>query len=196
MPPRSRCDAHRLFAPILPLFLDPDVPAITLADEATEIDLRAFFDEQFRAPASKHEFKVGGRDFTLHGFRLYGGAADHHDLVYGAHYREVITERLAKFLSNIANRLSDAEHGNFAYLAFVQGGYLDEKVNAERTDFSIPRDSALRGTYSSVVHALIVPPTDASVSQALIVRPIETAGGQNTVVGLVPGEIQPGPVCG
>jgi hypothetical protein len=97
--------AHRLFAHILPLFLDPDVPAITLADEATEIDLRAFFDEQFRAPASKHEFKVGGRDFTLHGFRLYGGAADHHELVYGAHYREVITERLAKFLPNLTNRL-------------------------------------------------------------------------------------------
>ena len=178
--------AHRLVAHFLPLFLDPEAPAITLADEAEEIDLRAFFDEHFRAPASKHAFQVGGRKFTLHGFRRYGGAGDHHELVYGAHYREVISERLAKFLPNLTYRLPDAEHGSFAYFAFVQGGYLDEKVNAERTDFSIPRDSAPRGTNYGLGHALIGPPGEGSVGRSLIVPLTETAGGPNTMVGWVP----------
>jgi hypothetical protein len=163
--------AHRLVAHFLPLFLDPDAPSIRLSDEGEEIDLSAFFDDHFRAPASKHEFKVGGRDFTLHGFRLYGGTADHHELVYGAHYREVITERLANFLPNLRNRLADAEQGSFAYLAFVQGGYLDEKVNTERTDFSIPRDSVVRGT-------------EASAGQTFVVRLTEAAGEQSAASDL------------
>lgn len=134
--------AQRMAGHFLPLFLDPHVPAITLSDESEEIDLKAFFDEHFKALATKHDFKVGGRDFTLHGFRLHSGAADHHELVYGAHYREVISERLAKFMPNLKNKLTDAEQKGFTYLAFVQGGYLDEKVNAERTDFSIPREAS------------------------------------------------------
>ena len=141
-------------------------PAITLSDEAEEIDLRAFFDQHFRAPATKHEFKVGARDFTLRGFRLYGGATDHHQLVYGAHYRGVIAERLANFLPNLRNRLADAEQGSFAYLAFVEGGYLDEKVDTERTDVSFPRD-------------LVVGGTDTTAGGTIAVQITEPAGGQN-----------------
>lgn len=168
--------AHRLVAHFLPLFLDPDAPAITLSDEAEEIDLRYFFDQHFRAPATKHEFKVADRGFTLHGFRLYSGAAGHHELVYGAHYREVITERLASFLPNLRSRFADPEQGSFAYLAFVQGGYLDEKVNTERTDFSIPRDSVVRGG-------------EAAGGHTLAVQLIEAAGGQNTAPDLFADEI-------
>jgi hypothetical protein len=123
--------ALRLTAHFLPLFLDPKAPTITLADEAEEIDLRAFFDEHFRAPASKHEFKVGGRDFTLHGFRLYGGAADHHELVFGAHYREVITERLARFLPNLTNRLTDTDHGQLCLLR-LRSGRLPQREGQRR----------------------------------------------------------------
>ena len=119
---------------------------------------------------------MGDRDFTLHGFRLYSGAADHHGLVYGAHYREVITERLANFLPNLKNRLADAEQGSFAYLAFVQGGYLDDKVNTERTDFSIPRDSVVRGS-------------EANAGQILVVPLTEPAGGQNAAPDLFADEI-------
>ena len=141
-PRRLDAIAQRLVGHFLPLFLDPDAPAITLSDESDEIDLKAFFDEHFRAPATRHELAIGERRFTLHGFRLHSAAFEHHELVYGAHYREVITERLVKFLPNLRNRLADAAQGNFAYLAFVQGDYLNEKVNVERTDFSIPREAA------------------------------------------------------
>jgi hypothetical protein len=84
---------------------------------------------------------VCGEKFTLSGFRLQGALADHHELVYAAHFREVISERLAKYLPNLKNRLSDPDHpGGFYYLAFVQGQFLNDKVNNERTDFSIPKE--------------------------------------------------------
>ena len=103
-----------------------------------EIDLREFFRNNFQAFATERSFSVGGHTFTLSGFRLRGALADHHELVYAAHFREVITERLAKFLPNLKNKLNDPDNASFYYLAFVQGQFLNDKVNSERTDFSIP----------------------------------------------------------
>jgi hypothetical protein len=133
--------AQRLIGHFLPLFLDPDGPALTLADAAEKIDLRAFFRDNFQTFATERTFVVGGHTFTLSGFRLGGALADHHELVYAAHFREVTTERLAKFLPNLKNKLSEPEEAGFFYLAFVQGNFLNDKVNSERTDFSIPREA-------------------------------------------------------
>lgn len=141
--------AQRLVGHFLPLFLNPASPSVVLSDDDGEIDLHAYFREHFEALATRHEFTAGDHKFTLHGFRLHGAGTDHHELVYGAHYREVISERLGRHLPNLSNRLADPEHGPFSYLAFVQGDYLDQKVNSERTDFSIPRDAPAEAAQSA-----------------------------------------------
>ncbi len=133
--------AHRVVEHFLPLFLDPHLPEITLSDDSDELDLKKYFAEHFESQATKHEFKVGGQRFTLNGFRLHSTAADHHEIVFGAHYREVTTDRLSRYLPNLKAKFVDADHRSFTYLAFVQGDYLNQKVNSERTDFSIPRDA-------------------------------------------------------
>lgn len=133
--------AQRLIRHFLPLFLDPNGPALTLADKTETIDLRAHFRDNFQAFATTQSFTVGKFNFTLSGFRLRGALANHHELVYTAHFREVITERLAKFLPNLKNILYDSDNVGFHYLAFVQGSLLDEKVNSERTDFSIFKET-------------------------------------------------------
>jgi len=74
------------------------------------------------------------------GFRLQGTVVEHNEIIFGASFREVITDRLGKYLPNLRNKLLDADRGPFAYLAFVQSAFLDSKVNNERTDFSIPRE--------------------------------------------------------
>lgn len=134
--------AQRLIGHFLPLFLDAAGPTLTLADSAEQIDLRAFFRDNFQAFATERTFTLGGHTFTLSGFRLRGALADHHELVYAAHFREVITERLAKFLPNLKSKLNDPDNASFYYLAFVQGQFLNDKVNSERTDFSIRRETA------------------------------------------------------
>lgn len=133
--------AQRLIGHFLPLFLDPAGPSITLADSTEEIDLRAFFKENFEALSTERKFQVLGQNFTLNGFRLHGALADHHGLVYAADFREVLSERLSRFLPNLKNRLNEADQTSFCYLAFVQGQFLNEKANNERTDFSIPKDA-------------------------------------------------------
>jgi hypothetical protein len=130
--------AQRLVGHFLPLYLNPHGPALALNDRFQEIDLREFYRSNFEAFATRRDFTVAGQSFSLSGFRLQG--ADHHELIYGANYREVITERPSRFLPNLKNKLNDSERGQFVYLAFVQSPFLDTKVNSERTDFSIPRE--------------------------------------------------------
>jgi hypothetical protein len=133
--------AQRLIGHFLPLFLDPAGPSIALADSMEAIDLRAFFKENFEALSTERKFQVLGQNFTLNGFRLHGALADHHGLVYAADFREVLSERLSRLLPNLKSRLNESDQTSFYYLAFVQGEFLNEKANNERTDFSIPKDA-------------------------------------------------------
>jgi hypothetical protein len=133
--------AQHIVAHFLPMFLDPHGPALSLSEDVGPgIDLRAFFREHFQAFASAKPFVVRDQKFSLSGFRLRGAVAVHNEIIYGATFREVFSERLARYLPNLRSRLVDSERGAFVYLAFIQSPFLDEHVNNERTDFSIPRD--------------------------------------------------------
>lgn len=132
--------AQRVVGHFLPLFLDPNGPAFTLSDPFEKIELREFYRTNFEAFATRRTFSLRDQTFTLNGFRLQGSVADHHELIYGAHFREVISERLSRYVPNLKGKLIDPERGPFVYLAFVQSAFLDAKVNSERTDFSIPRE--------------------------------------------------------
>jgi hypothetical protein len=130
---------HRLVEHCLPFFLDPNCPKLTISDSKETIDLNEYFRETFATKASQHTFLVGEATFSLRGLRLYNPHEAQHRLVYAANSREVIPEKLDKYLPNLQKRLTD-EVATFAYLGFVEGEYLDQHVNAERTDFSFPTE--------------------------------------------------------
>lgn len=132
--------AQRLIVHFLPLFLDQNGPSISVSDGVDTIDLRTFFRENFAQLSTRQTLTVAGEAFTLDAFRLHGALADHHGLIFAADFREVLADRLAKYLPNLRNRLSEADGTGFYYLAFVQGAFLDAKANNERTDFAIPKD--------------------------------------------------------
>lgn len=131
--------AHRLIEHCLPFFLDPKCPPVTMRDSRDVIDLNRYFKETFAARATQHSFTVGATTFTLRGLRLYNPHETQHRLLYAANSREVLADKLEKCLPNLQRRLTD-ETGAFAYLGFVEGDYLNQHVNNERTSFSFPRD--------------------------------------------------------
>lgn len=145
-PHRSECPrdikvvAQRFVGHFLPLLLNPEGPAFLLADPFQQIDLRQFFQEHVETLASDHPFQLASHPFTLKGFRLQSGFSEHHEIVFAADYRAVISERLSRYFPNLRNRLSDPERGPFAYLCLVQSPYLNAKVNNNRTDFAIARE--------------------------------------------------------
>lgn len=140
---------HRLIEHCLPFFLDPRCPAVSIRDKNDEIDLNRYFRDIFAAKASQHSFNVGDTVFTLKGLRLYNPHETQHRLLYAANSREVIPEKLDRYLPNLQKKLID-EAGPFAYLGFVEGEYLDQHVNGERTNFSFPTDKTGDGMFDEI----------------------------------------------
>lgn len=132
---------NRLVEHCLPFFLDPKCSTVILRDATEEINLNHRFQETFSAAATKHTFKVGDETFKLRGLRFHNPHETRHRLIYAANLREVLEEKLDKFLPNLKTRLTD-EKGYFAYLGFIEGQYLDQNVNGERTNFSFPLDAS------------------------------------------------------
>lgn len=140
---------HRLIEHCLPFFLDPQCPAVSISDIDDRIDLNAYFREHFAAKATQHTFTVGDATFTLRGLRLYNPQETQHRLLYAANSREVVPEKLEKHLPNLQRRLAD-ETGAFVYLGFVEGAYLNEHVNSERTNFTFPRERDADGLFDEI----------------------------------------------
>ena len=134
---------HQLIEHCLPFFIDPNCPRVSISDSNAQIDLNAYFKDTFAAKATRHAFTVGGRPFTLMGLRLYNPHEQQHRLLYAANFREVFPERLEKYLPNLQkSRLEEDNGQKFVYLGFVEGAYLDENVNSERTNFVFPTERA------------------------------------------------------
>jgi hypothetical protein len=129
---------QRLIEHCLPFFIDPNCPAISIADQTQTIDLKKHFTDSFGAKATKHEFSLLETTFKLRGLRLYNAYETHHRLLYAANFREVITEKLENYLPNLERRIIDPEARPFVYLGFIEGDYLDDHVNGERTGFTFP----------------------------------------------------------
>src|ERR1017187_3593066 len=82
----------------LPFFIDPKCPATSIRDDNERIDLNGYFRETFASKATNHNFKVGDIAFRLTGLRLYNPHEIQHRLLYAANFREVIAEKLEKYL--------------------------------------------------------------------------------------------------
>jgi hypothetical protein len=131
--------AQRLIEHCLPFFLDPKCPAISISDKNELIDLKTYFAQVFASKATKHDFKVQEQSFTMRGLCLFNPHETQHRLLYAANYREVTTERLERHLPNLQKRLFDSkEEKSFVYLGFIEGWYLDQTTNNERTGFTFP----------------------------------------------------------
>ena len=71
---------------------------------------------------------------------LYDPGEVKHRLLYAAHARGVDHDNLDHFIPNLQGKLVDQAGTNFVYLGFVEGDYLNEHVNSERTNFSFPAE--------------------------------------------------------
>lgn len=157
---------HRLIEHCLPFFLDPKCPAVSIRDKTAQIDLNRYFRDTFAAKATQHSFNVGDTVFTLRGLQLHNPHETQHRLIYAANSREVVTEKLDKYLPNLQKKLTDKD-SPFAYLGFVEGEYLDQHVNGERTNFSFPIDRTGDGILDEITLDAIRDAALGCVSQDL-----------------------------
>lgn len=129
--------AQRLAEHFILVLMQSNCPKVEIHDQGIKTSLNTVFRENFKDNSSKSSFDLQGRHFTINGFRLSAPGASKHRLIYAANSRGVVTEMLDQYIPNLSTRLIDEDGSSFVYLAVVQGGFLNEKVNNFRTDFEI-----------------------------------------------------------
>lgn len=135
--PRTLDDlAQRIVEHCLGFFLGQHLPAVNLVEGERTISLNEFFDQYCADRAQSLTFKVKGEEFSLLGLRLVRVRDRDNAIILAAHGREVHETKLHRLVPSLRVRLQDDDLGEFTYVAFVRGTYLDEHVNSERTGFT------------------------------------------------------------
>jgi len=131
---------YRIIEHCLPFFRKASCPAVLLRDNGKEINLKSYFEEQFGHDNFTKHFNIKGRQFEFSGYRIYGSKHALHKLIFAADKREVTSEKVAKYIPNLQIRIGDPAKGNFVYMGFVEGEYLDSCVSNDRAAFLIPEE--------------------------------------------------------
>ena len=147
-PKKADTIAERIIEHCLAYFLHEQCPIIILHDddELTPIDLNQVFHTTVKGKTHVERFTVSQHHFTMKHVKLYAGDAMDHQLHLCATQRDVKSINLFTRVPALKKKLKDENGDVFVYCAYISSPYLDKQVNAERTDFNLPRTGELRPT--------------------------------------------------
>jgi hypothetical protein len=124
--------------------LTENIPRIRLFDLDETINLNSVFEENIKPNLKTENFEFKSKSFIITNLRLlYSGDDSEHEIHFCAHNREVISEKLSRDIPDLQKKIKDEEGKKFTYVAYVSGQYLDERVNSERTDFHLLKETTL-----------------------------------------------------
>lgn len=134
-------------------------PAIVVHDDDTDedINLNELFAADVSLTSGSSNFTVNGRKFYIHNLRVSPSYQSSHRLHFCAHNRAVLPEALLGRVPNVVGTLEGEDGRHFMYAGYVSGQYLDEYVNSERTDFTMPDQDSVVGEpcWTSIVNAAV-----------------------------------------
>jgi len=135
--------AVRLIEHCLIYFLSEHCPTVTIKDGDGCICLNSLFGRTVKETSTEKSLEIGGRSVAITNLKLHESSTNKHKIVYCANRREVMTETLEKYIPDLGRKLVDGEENAYIYLAYITSDYLDERVNAARTDFSFAEEDTL-----------------------------------------------------
>ena len=112
------------------------VPCITVSDEEGAIDLSELFDAHMHSSSSSETIELKERSFEITHVKVRVDRNKPHTLGYCASGRLVREEGLTGKIPGLYKAITD-EDGQFTYMAYLTGEYLDEQVSNERVHFNI-----------------------------------------------------------
>ena len=136
--------AQRIMEHCLFYFLATNHPKIELNDTSPNgdplyFDLQNIYDG-IKENIESETLELQKKTFSIYHMKLYDTHNDMHNLVLCANKRDVLTINMGKLLGT--SNPFDSDDKRFIYAVYVSGEYLDEHVDASRTDFDLP-DEAL-----------------------------------------------------
>ena len=127
--------ARKVIEHCLPYFIMGGCPTIILKDNRGEsFHLNNYYEKTYKDSLHQDPMSLRGRNYQLYHMLLPEGA-DRHELHLCANSREVKSFDLSRKIPNMQRRI-DTEDGSVYYVGYLAGDYLDEAINAERSEFS------------------------------------------------------------
>lgn len=129
----------------LPYFIMGTCPRIVLKDNIGEtFSLNEYYEKTYKDSLHQDPMILKGKEYRLYHMLLTEGA-DKHELHLCANNREVKSFDLSRHIPNMQKRIR-TEIGDCYYVGYLAGDYLDEAVNAERSEFMFT-DLPIMGEY-------------------------------------------------
>lgn len=132
-------------------FLAKDCPRIAIKDTKSRCILNEQYEKNVKGKSETIPFKVVGRDFNLISLRLYLSDEKKDTAYFCADDRAVISIDLGKRIPNLRATLLDEQGKKFKVAAYISSAFLNESVNAERTNFHIDKDKDIDGIFADSI---------------------------------------------
>ena len=112
------------------------VPNIVVCDDGKIIDLFDLFNQYLHSSSSSETVTLKEQQFEITHVKIRVDCNRQHSLGYCAAGRLVKEESLKGKIPGLYSKLSDKD-GDFSYMAYLTGDYLDDRVTNERVNFHI-----------------------------------------------------------
>jgi hypothetical protein len=155
LPKLASVVANRIVEHCLQYFLLGLTTSISLVDDDDHErrNLTELFQSQVETQGSSAPIQLGTHAFQMHHLRVRPTYGDGHRLYFCADKRVVRSERLEGKIPNLDGSIKADDGKMFVYSGYVSGSLLDETVNSERTEFTLPDENTAFGdpTYGGLV---------------------------------------------
>lgn len=141
-PKKAQTIAKRIIEHCIVYLLHESCPTILLRDQGEIINLNESFKELTLDNKVVEEVEVGEEKFKLTILKWYEHEEiSSHQLRLCAHHRDVEEINLKTIFPDLAGKITDQESSEEYFLvAYLEGDYLDNNVNDERTDIAFSKD--------------------------------------------------------
>ena len=112
------------------------VPRITVCDDLSSVDLSELFAAHIHSSSSSETIEIKEHQFEITHVKIRVSKKKSHTLGYCASGRLVKEENITGKISGLYTTIKD-DDGQFTYMAYLMGEYLDQKVDNERINFNI-----------------------------------------------------------
>ncbi len=119
-------------------FLNPDCPRIIINDNTSKIIVNDLFKTYTKGHVQSDKIKIRDNSFSIKLVKLYSHKLDN-KIHYCADIREVMNDKLSVEIPELDTFLHDENGERFSIAVYVEGNFLNENVNEERTAISFSK---------------------------------------------------------
>lgn len=144
-------------------FLGSNCPLIIIKDGEKKVVVNDLFNIFTNGQVKNENIKIRENSFKLNIVKLYKSKVDN-KIHYCANTREVSNDKISIDIPEFDNYLTDKNEEKFSIAVYVEGEYLDENVNDERTniafvkgnDVDFPDETTQEELRKSITDKLII----------------------------------------